>query len=430
MKIRFFNTYEPVSAFYRDLIPHLATADLVTGDLEIEIVVSKTEYRKRVDIADLFGPFTNVTVTKTPNLGLHAHQGTVAKAIVTLLYTIWAASYALFGPRADVNVFLSQPPMIPLLGYLLAFLRRQPYFSVVMDVQPQVSIALGLAKETNLLVRVFKYLSVTAWKKATGVVVIGRCMQEKLNQLGVPHENLHFIPNWANEDEIRPIAFEANRLIADRGWINKFVVLYAGNIGVPQYFDDILEVAKRLESEQDLIFAFIGGGARKNEIEEYVINNNLSNIEILPFLQHQYSLSEILSAGHVHFIALRDNIAGLAVPSKAYGVLAAGRPFIYQGSSHGEIAQMISSENIGFTVECGDPDALEISIMQHFQDQDLVTIHGKKARLLAENTYSKRKSLNSYASIILSTIQQKSEQVVGSDINISEMQSTVVDSDL
>mgnify|MGYP000618773380 CR=1 FL=1 len=402
MKIRFFNTYEPVSAFYRDLIPHLATADLVTGDLEIEIVVSKTEYRKRADLTDLFGPFTNVTVTKTPNLGLHAHQGTVAKAIVTLLYTVWAASYALFGPRVDVNVFLSQPPMIPLLGYLLAFLRRQPYFSVVMDVQPQISIALGLVKETNLLVRVFKYLSLAAWKKAAGVIVIGRCMQGKLIQLGVPPENVHFIANWANEDEIKPISAENNRLIAEHGWANKFVVLYAGNIGIPQYFDDILEIAKRLESEQNLLFAFIGGGARKNVIEEHIIKNSLSNIEILPFLQHQYSLSEILSAGNVHFVALKDNLVGLAVPSKAYGIMAAGRSFIYQGHPEGEIARVIIEEDIGTVINCGDVDALEQSILIRLNEQGLVNTQSNKARALAEGNSCKQASLETYTSLLTS----------------------------
>lgn len=395
MKIRFFNTYEPVSAFYRDLIPYLAD-----NNLDIEIIISNTEYRKRTDLSELFKKYTNVKVTKTPNWGLQAHQGALAKIIVTMLYTLWATIYSLLGSRSDANIYLSQPPLIPLLGYLLKVTRSQPYYCVVMDVQPQVSVALGAFSEHSLVNRLLERVALLSWRHAKAVIVIGRCMREELHQFGIELAQLKYVPNWANEAEIQPVDLADNKLVQDKGWSDKFIVLYAGNIGVPQYFDDLLEVATQTQDKADLIFVFIGGGTRKKMLEEYAAQHNLRNVIFEPFLHNEYSLSEILSAGSCHFISLKDDIAGLAVPSKTYGVLAAGRPIIYQGNASGEIARMIVEEGNGITVPCGQSGALRDAILFHYDNPELATEFGDKARLLSEGQYSRGTALNTYLEII------------------------------
>lgn len=397
MKIRFFNTYEPVSPFYRDLIPHLTQND---NNLDIEVVVSKTEYREREQLETLFDALPNVKIIRTANLGLQAYQGSLAKAIVTILYAIQATFYSLVGPKSDLNIFLSQPPMIPLLGWLLSIIRKQPYSCVVMDVHPQVAVALGMAKAESFAVRALEWLTVMAWKRANQIVVIGRCMRNTLANLGISNSQIHFIPNWVDEDEIAVCLKAENSLVHANQWTDKFIVMYAGNLGRPQYFDDLLQVALNLQDNEDVRFVFIGDGAKKRSIETFAEKHNLSNVELFPFLHNEYTLSEILGAGDLHFVTLRNGIAGLAVPSKAYGILAAARPIVYQGEEHGEIALMINEDEIGNVVSCGDVASLQEAILTYSIDYELTTAYGQNARNIAEHKYHKQGAMNAYFSLL------------------------------
>ena len=155
MKIRFYNTYEPVTSHYRDLIPHLARAGH-----QVEIVISSAEYREGRDLAGRLATEANVRMITSPSFGLRVQQNLPAKVIVTLSYFLWAIVYGLFGPRADVNVFLTQPPLILLLGSALLFLRRQPYLCIVMDIYPQIAVALGLTRADAWYLPILERLSI------------------------------------------------------------------------------------------------------------------------------------------------------------------------------------------------------------------------------------------------------------------------------
>jgi glycosyltransferase involved in cell wall biosynthesis len=395
MIIRFFNTYEPVSAFYRDLVPYLAGQGI-----RISIVVSKGEYRRGRDLVKALRETQGVKLKRTANMGLHAYEGWFAKTTVTLLYALRASLHAFFGPSVNVNVFLTQPPLISLLGYLLSIVRKQPYYCVVMDIQPQLSLALGLIREGSLLTRLLRRLSSLSLQRATGVIVIGQCMAKQVGKIGVSPERIHLIRNWADEQIISPVAHSENPVRKTQGWEDKFVVMYAGNIGIPQYFDDILNVAKRLRGHPELLLVFIGGGSRQDEIKAYIQRHKLNNVVLLPFLHEQYPLASILSAGDLHLVTLRVECTGLAVPSKIYGIIAAGRPVIYQGSSDAEIARMVVEEQVGAVVQIGDVEGLRSRLLKYLENVELLRRQGLRARELAETRYSRNVSLEKYASLL------------------------------
>lgn len=395
MKIRFFNTYEPVSAFYRDLVPYLARQGV-----EVELVVSKAEYRKGRNLAKVFSNLLGIKMTRTFNFGFHAHSGRLAKAVVMAAYAIHATLYGLLGPNIEANVFLTQPPLIPVLGYLLSIIRKQPYYCVMMDIQPQMAVALGIASPESRLVKLLTLLSESSLRRAEGVIVIGRGMAKHVEAMGVSPERIHFIPNWADEQQISPVMLDENPLRQNQGWNGKFVVLYAGNLGIPQHFDDILAVAEQLKSIPELLFVFIGEGVYKNKIKAQVENRQLTNVVMLPFLHETYSLAEILSAGNLHFVTLKDACAGLAVPSKTYGIMAAGRPIIYQGTQESEIARMVLEEEIGIVVPCGDVERLKQVIVKYVKQPNLCQAQGQKARALVESSYSRIRALERYAEVL------------------------------
>lgn len=395
MRIRFYNTYEPVSTLYRDLIPSLASQGI-----EVEIVVSAAEYRRGRNLGAFLQDQRDVRLTEIPSWGLRVDQGALAKAIITITYLIGACLVGFFGRSVDKNVFLTQPPLIALLGYVLKYIRRQPYVCIVMDLYPQIAVAMGLLKQEQFYYDWFRHIALNALQQAAQIIVIGRCMRQQLIEDGIEPSQITYIPNWADADVIVPVVHNENQLRHDMGWDDKFVVLYAGNIGIPQYFNDLLQVAKDLRSNTEIVFAFIGTGAREQEIVHNIRKHDLTNVVLHPFLHEQYSLATILSAADLHFVTLRDGIEGLAVPSKSYGILAAGRPILYQGKHNGEIAYMVSEEGIGYVVEQGMPGELSEAILHSFHNPQTRSDQQTKARQLAVNLYGQKQALQRYTTVL------------------------------
>ncbi|MCB9140016.1 MAG: glycosyltransferase family 4 protein [Caldilineaceae bacterium] len=388
--IRLFNTVEPVTTFYRDLIPYWEERGW-----QVEVVISRAEYRAGRDktwISD------KTIVRRTPALGLKA-KGRPAKMAIMLSYLTFGMIYSLFGRNVDRNVFLTQPPLFFVWGVVLKKLRRQPYFIVLMDLYPDVAIEDGLLAPGGLVARLLLALSRFGLRHADGVIVIGRCMQELVAAIGVRQSRIHFIPNWTDESKVVSIQHEQNSFRQEMGWQDKFVVMYSGNVGTSHYFDDILTVCSRLRVRSDIVFAFIGHGQRRKEIEQAVEELSSDNIMLLPF-QPLERLAESLSAGNLHFVSLRDNFTGLVVPSKMYGILAAGRPVIYQGSATGEMARLLTEENIGSVISIGDVKALETTILDYADHPERAKEQGEHARILMESKFGKEAACRRYSSIL------------------------------
>lgn len=401
MTVRFFNTYEPVVPLYRDLVP------LITERrAKVEIVVSRGRYRRGRELEDVLGGNPLVTLSRTVSFGRHAYQGLFSKIAITVGYLVHASARALFGRAADLNVFLTQPPFFPLLGRALKALRGQPYYVILMDLQPDLSVAIGLLHPRRLATRVLSWSSTASLRGADGIIVIGRCMAEEMGRLGIASERIHLIPNWADERQISPIDHQVNQLRRDQGWEDKFVVAYAGNIGLPQHFDDALSVAEELRGRPEIVFTFIGEGLRKEWLAQEVNRRRLENVALFPFLHERLPLSHILSAGDVHLVSLKESCTGKAVPSKAYAAMAAGRPLIFQGDPSCEIARIIVEEGIGAVVPCGAPDLLKEILLEYANHPGKAADEGRRSRRLIEGKLSRQRSLQLYLDLVVGGLQR------------------------
>jgi colanic acid biosynthesis glycosyl transferase WcaI len=395
LRIRIFNTYEPVTSFYRDLLPVLAERGA-----DIEVIISRAEYRPGRGELHATLTHSGITVTRLPVL-FPGYQGRLRKILIMLSYLIAAAAYSLSRPRVDLNLFLSQPPLFSLWGYVLKAIRRQAYCCLVMDLYPDLALKDGLLGKAHRLAAFLKSISRFALKRADRVIVIGRCMAAHLREAGVRDERLRVITNWAHEREIFPIPRTANRMCQEFGIREKdFIVLYSGNIGVTHFFDDFVEAVRRLRDVEDLRFIVIGDGSRRQQLERAKHQLALDNLLLLPF-QPAPRLAESLSLADVHFISLRPGFEGLVVPSKAYGAMAVGRPIVYQGSDCGEIARMIMEENIGAVVPVNDPDGLTGTILKYYEDRALGREQGERARELSLDRFSRENALAKYKSALL-----------------------------
>ncbi len=394
MRIRFFNIVEPVAPLYRDLLPYLADRGF-----QVEVIIGKTEYRPgRPPLEDVL-LHENIRIVRVGG-GFKTGKGKLLKLGAMLSYGISAVGRTLFGEKADLNFFLTQPPLFSGWGYFLHKFRGERYMCLVMDVYPDVAFQDGLIAERSLAGWLLKSMAGLILKNAVAVVVIGRCMQERIMSKGIAPEKIRIIPNWVNEREVYPVSLHDNALRRELGLTGEFVVLYSGNLGVSHYFDDLLQVAHRCRSLSNLKFVVIGDGVRRKEIERAKAGNHLDNLLLLPF-QPPERLAESLSLGDVHFVSLKDGFEGLEVPSKAYGALAAGRTLIYQGNPKGEIARMVTEAGIGYVVQEGDVDGLEKVIRGYLNDCNLVRIHGERALEISRTIYSSEFAIQSYATVFM-----------------------------
>lgn len=314
-------------------------------------------------------------------------------------YTIGSVMLTLISRRADRTIVLTNPPVLPLTGTLLWLLRRERYVYVVMDLYPDIVVAAGHLSPGGWITRIGRGVTSLALKKAWRIVVLGQCMADKIADYGISRDKIRIIRNWNDEQAVRPIAPTDNPLRRELNLGDKFVVMYSGNMGVGHRFEDILEAARQLRDRDDIHFLFVGGGSRRPQVEAFAAEHQLQNLTIRPYFNRE-QLGRSLAIGDAHFVSLREGFEGLIVPSKAYGVMAAGRAMLYQGNPRGEIAQMVMQHQAGCVVREGEVDAICRMIRQWTDDRAEATRLGTNARRAFEEHYTMAQGLDAYRQVL------------------------------
>lgn len=392
--VRFVTSYETATSFFREVPPALAEAGL-----DVEVLLSAAEYRDgRAPLEDEIGDTVRVR-----RLGRPSSVAASGRVLPLLRVALVAPLVMLFGPAVRCNVFFSTPPLFASIGMLLRLVRRQPYVCVVMDVYPDVLVESGIIGRRGAAARLTRRLMAATWRRAAAVIVIGRCMHERLRAAGVPAERLHLIPNWPY-DGVQRLPRQPNAFRTELGLDDELVVLYAGNLGVSHTFDEVLAVASELHDRPDVHFVFAGAGSRRREIEAAVASGS-ANISLLPF-QDEDRLSELLALADVHLVTLRSAFTGVVVPSKGYGSLASGRPLILVGDADGELAQLILSADAGHVVAPGNSMELRRVIEGCAADTKLRDRQGTNAARAVDAGEHRDRCIRAYVDLLRSVASQ------------------------
>ena len=312
-----------------------------------------------------------------------------------------AVRHSLFGPRADVNVFLSQPPFFATAwAPILERLRRQPYCCVVLDVYP-AAIAARTAIDGDS--PVFKLLATPVARTlnhARRVITVARCIRDRLHGMGVDRP-IDIVPYWIGGEASEPHPDLVEQIRAELCWTGKVVVYYGGNVGGAYTFRDLIAVAGSLAPRDDIIFVVMGSGSGLREAQALAAGESDARLTFLPLLHDRYPLAAIMAAADIHFMAVRDEHLGVGVPAKAYSAMAAGRPLLYQGHPSSEIARIVTEHSIGFAVSNGDVPGLEAAVVALADSSQLRSVYGEAARDLAETVFSARSGVALYAQLIV-----------------------------
>lgn len=276
----------------------------------------------------------------------------------------------LTGPAYDLVVVLTTPPLLSYAASLMRRVRKRPYAIWSMDLHPDAEIGLGMLDAGGLPAKRLEAFNRTGYRNADLVIDLGFRMKERIEAKGVDPGRLRTIEVWSDGAEVFPVEPAENVVRRELGLDpDRFVVMYSGNAGLAHRFEEVLEAMRQLKDDPRFYFLFVGGGPRKAEIEAFIAEHGIENAVYRGYFPRQ-QLAQSLSAGDVHLLTLRDAMAGIAVPGKLYGVMAAGRPIVMVGPERSEPARTIDEHGVGEVVDPTAPDAADrlVSILRAYAD--------------------------------------------------------------
>ena len=307
-------------------------------------------------------------------------RGTARRALGYAAFFPRVVAAVARAPRPDVVVLKTDPPMLAALGPLLRRLTGARVVLWAQDVYPDVAEVLGVLPPDGVAARVLGRIAARSLRRADAVVAIGRCMADVLGARGA--RSVTVVPNWPPAG-VRPVPREGSAFRVEYGLGDRFVAMYSGNLGLAHPIGALLDAAVELARQApDALVVFVGDGPQKEWAEAEVARRAVGNVRFIPF-QPAARLSESLGAADVHLVAMDERLAGLVVPSKLYGALAAGRPVVFAGPEASEAALLLREHRCG-TVVAGIGEhrlgaALATAIRRYASDPETARAEGKRA---------------------------------------------------
>ena len=284
--------------------------------------------------------------------------------------------------RQDCIVILSPPLLLGLVGIMFKWLGGAQFVFHIQDLQPDAALSLGMVKP-GMLIRILQRIELFIYKHSNWVATITRGMRERLLNKGVPAEKLALYYNWINVEEASSKQYPGRFLAKHTDMKGKFLVAYAGNLGIKQGVDVLVEAAELLQNDPRFQLLIIGEGADRPRLMGIAEAKRLRNLTFLPFLSPG-EYTEMLSDVQVSFVAQKEKTGNVFFPSKLLGILAMSKPLLISADLDSELATTVSSGNFGLVVAAGDAKGVAEGIRRLESDSDLCSRLGQQGRKAVE----------------------------------------------
>ncbi len=298
--------------------------------------------------------------------------------------------------KGDVVIIKTDPPLLSVpLGIAIKFKGAQQ-INWLQDLYPETASALGVSFAKGPIGKIITILRNRSLKRAKSNVVIGHLMGDLLEKNGVSKDKIKFIPNFSDDTVVVEQPFKGRDLRKEWGLTESdFVVCYSGNLGRAHDLETMLGAAEFLKNETNIKFLFIGGGHLRKLLQEKLDQLGLNNILLQPY-QPREELPQSLGVADIHWLSLKPELEALIVPSKTYGVAAAGRGLLVVGDTNGEIARAVNDGRFGYAYSIGDSQGLADRIQHLSSNMTKVRELGRNARVWLEENAKKQDVLEQW----------------------------------
>jgi putative colanic acid biosynthesis glycosyltransferase WcaI len=300
-----------------------------------------------------------------------------------ILFVVGAVARGVMGARPDVVLAGNSPPIGALAGLAVSAWHSSNFVYWVMDLSPDVALAIGLVRPSAASARLLDWLNRQVLRRAHTIIVMDQPMARRLAAKGEMRAKLLTIPPWGGPIQDAPNTMSGSGFRVEHGLERRFVVMYSGNHNMVHPLGALLDAAERLQHDPIFAFVFVGGGQGKTEVEA----RRLPNVHSLPY-QPRNALADSLGAADLHVVVMGNEMVGIVHPSKIYGVLAVGRPVLYIGPADCHVASIVERHNLGWSVRNGDVDgAVEALRRAAAESQTKRAARGTRARNVLDRDY-------------------------------------------
>lgn len=323
-----------------------------------------------------------------------------------LSYFFNAISATFKSGKQDIIFTISQPPVLGgILGTIGKIIKHGKLIYNIQDFNPEQIEAVKYS-HNKTIINILKSLDKFSCKHSDMIVVVGNDMIETLKKRfkdKIPKNIV--INNWIDEKDIFPLKNNDLKVMEFKkkyNLQNKFIFMYSGNLGLYYDLENIIKVMAEFKNDKNIAFVFVGNGVVKNKLVDFVTQNNIDNIKFIPY-QKKKDLIYSLNAADVHIVTNAKGIKGISVPSKIYGILAAGKFSLGILEKDSEARNIIENSGSGICVEPNNYKALKEVIIKICKKKEIIN-NGLKGREYLEKYLAKDISVMKYKKLIESLI--------------------------
>ena len=302
--------------------------------------------------------------------------------------------------RAKLVVVSTDPPILPAIALALKRIHGCKVVLSCQELYGDVAVEIGVVKK-GMAYEALEAINRRIFGEADLVVVPSPDMADRVCAKGRSRERVVVIPNWADEAAIVPVEREGNEYRRRLGLEGRFTIMYAGNIGLPQDFDALLGGLAALRvHRRRWKFVVAGTGVRRAYVENRVKELGIEANTTIMVHQARANLPALLGAADLHVVPLRKGLAGCVAPSKVYGIMAAGRPYLAISDPECEMAKIAVDDGCGLWASAGDPDAIRTSLEWAIDHPREIEQMGRRARSIAVANFSAKTVLARWHAVL------------------------------
>jgi colanic acid biosynthesis glycosyl transferase WcaI len=295
-----------------------------------------------------------------------------------LSYVALSVPRALF-VRCDVVLAMTDPPFEGIVGAFVAVLKGKPFVYNIRDLYPDMALG-GSIVAPGLLSRLWEGLHRWALRRAALVIVLGEDMRDRIVAKGVDPKRVEIVRDGVEFAAASPVLPALDIQVMStirRGY--RFVLLHAGNLGFYGAWEVLLAAARELEGD-GVAFVFVGDGTQRARLEAASVGSK--NVRFLPFFPAS-KIASVLAAGDAHVVTIKRGLEGVVVPSKLYGIIAAGKPVVAVAPKQTDAAALGARYGFGVAADPDNPADLVAVVRSLLADPARLAAMGVAARVAA-----------------------------------------------
>ncbi|MEM9089110.1 MAG: glycosyltransferase family 4 protein [Cyanobacteria bacterium P01_F01_bin.53] len=324
------------------------------------------------------------------------------KAVNGLMYAMRAVLHLMRRDRHyQVLLVTTAPPFLPIIGYLANVFLGAKYVCLLYDLYPDIAVELDVVKQKHPIARLWQSLNRRVWRRSSGIIVLSDSMKGRIAEHCPEIEKkISVIHSWSDAEQIMPLEKENNWFAQEHGLVDRFVVLYSGNMGRCHDVDTLFEAAQLLRDEP-IVFVCIGGGAKREALMEKVEASGLTNFSFLPY-QEKSVLPYSLTASDLSLVTVAKGMESLVAPSKLYPALATGRPIVSICPAGSYLGDLLAAAGSGAAFRNGEAHQLADFILELAKNREKASRMGDSGRQYLERHFTPDIIARQYLSVIKS----------------------------